>query len=1305
MNHNGATGEGNEIIKCEGENCDVEVNNVGYYIDYGTEATTTTGTGDTAVTKTTYSRLISCPSSDTVCTSVSSPSPNYYIDASSAEPEERTETDSEGEEVNVQYYTKLIYCDTNNKCEPVEEPKPGYYISATPDSTKLLTDALIECSEEPIGCKIITALENTIYINNAEDGMLIQCSDDSTNGCKAFAGTGTADVPVFYMNAATSSLEDEEYSNHIIKCSNTACEKISGIKDGIYLNGNLKGITGSDSTDENQLIKCIDGKCEGLPASIDGSYYLNAGKYTISSSSNSSKSYPLIKCSGSPVACEASEVILGKGNPTDVFYINGDYDLSEPGDKKYLIKCTALDSCEFYGETKEEVVEHYIHGAQSLAADAIIECIIEVIDEDEEIFGATCAFIQTAPVKDNLYINSADKNLIQCYGSTVACGVFKGALGSPEVPSYFINAAADTSEDEFKGFLIKCTGEGTCEEADGIDNGIFINGNFKDSTITTDNPNPNGDTTNRLISCTEDDKCQGVAGTAGSYYVNSGSIIKKSEERKREDSAYKNSLIICPSTKTSPCTPTDGGEDYVYLNGNQDVDSNYLIVCNSGTCISIEGLNADEIDYYINSGHSDSNVLKDSIISCDDSECKVLDLSKKITATVTELFFLNKNYGLDEDNNEKDMVNYLIKCTSSGCIPYGTPNPKDGDVEHYINGAGTDLTDTVIEISFAPLVVDDEDSQGGARKRDEDIIIGTIKLIKADENDIYINSSNGKLIQCDKSKCTNFQSTGTANVPAYYINSSKESDDNYEGLIIKCTNEKCILEEGVKANNVYINANLKDTTDGATENPIKNTASTDTNPLIICSSSACTSTESQTTADKDEYYLNAGEYSDGTNTLKLIKCVNQSSVTCAAEKVELGSASELFYINSNYDPDRDSENYLIKCTSSTECEATKNEKPEVGNEHYVHGSPDTENPLKNAIIECKMEEAGASGSRRKREEGENNEEEEEEDSTNFKATCELLEDAKENNIYINSSDPKQVIRCISTGCTTANNESTDKSSGYYINVDKEETNNLIKCTKEECKIITSDELKEIEGKKVFVNANYLENADKEKPLIKCDNTGACSLDTSNATEEDPEFYINADKDKENKDYDGALNTDIIKCTFNGEESKLKVYCNPKALTAKVGDVFLNSDFEESTNVKQIIKCTSEGCVEAAAYGEEDDSTSRKYFINAGSNDPEDKLQDTLIECSDPAKKCEIKPAKPEGIYINSVTDELIICSDESNGCKATASKPSKDKYQYFLNSSNLEYNPEEYIEYDLIKCFIGKDGKNKCVPESGEDKK
>jgi len=54
----------------------------------------------------------------------------------------------------------------------------------------------------------------------------------------------------------------------------------------------------------------------------------------------------------------------------------------------------------------------------------------------------------------------------------------------------------------------------------------------------------------------------------------------------------------------------------------------------------------------------------------------------------------------------------------------------------------------------------------------------------------------------------------------------------------------------------------------------------------------------------------------------------------------MSSATELFYVNGNYNKDatkkRNTVNYLIQCTSSTECKIYKSSAKEAGKEHFVH---------------------------------------------------------------------------------------------------------------------------------------------------------------------------------------------------------------------------------------------------------------------------------------------------------------------------------------------------------------------------------
>lgn len=158
---------------------------------------------------------------------------------------------------------------------------------------------------------------------------------------------------------------------------------------------------------------------------------------------------------------------------------------------------------------------------------------------------------------------------------------------------------------------------------------------------------------NGFIKCNEN-KCQGIAGKENSYYINSNKIEIQAS------SSYENLLIHCDKDKK--CTLSSGGKNNIYLNGNYEEDKKYLIICNDNKCKTKtgktetgiesggEGDKENTINYYINSGHYDSSPLKDSLIKCDKDKCEVYDISSIVTTGgVEEVFYINKNYGKDDN--------------------------------------------------------------------------------------------------------------------------------------------------------------------------------------------------------------------------------------------------------------------------------------------------------------------------------------------------------------------------------------------------------------------------------------------------------------------------------------------------------------------------------------------------------------------------------------------------------------------------------------------------------------------------------
>jgi len=1140
---------------------------------------------------------------------------------------------------------------------------PAYYVNGDGDGTSSnnYTGLLIKCEGAGKCADYDDGDENKVFINsnykdptitennpnnNGDGKRLIICS---SNKCET-KDSSVSGESNYYLNSGVVNPESSSYASLLIRCRKEgACILANGATNNVYLNGNYKNSSSdSISTDNtNPLIICSSNKCElnETQLSTDGSeYYANAGKYR---DETSQKTYALIICkkdsSATPsLTCNPEIAKIGNGTPNDVFYMNANKSI----DKKYLIQCTSEDSCTIYSNIRaiKDLTEYYVHGGQTKFDDAIITCTISNVNPDRTV-DATCAF-ETNVAENYTYINSSGGNLIQCTkirGTDGGCDAFSGVVGSRSMPAYFINGKGESSDTTYTGLLIKCTGSGLCENFDGTKNGIYVNSNYKNSTMTTDNPNPNGDTSYRLISCnnTGNGKCEGIdnAVTTGyDFYLNTGAVVAIS-------STYTDLLVRCP--QSGPCTVESGGEDNVYLNGNKATDGNKLIYCNNKECTLLDGLAKGTLDeYYVNAGASSESKLSDTLIKCSTSDCALdTTVATKITTTVTELFYINKNF-----SPENDPVNYVIKCSSTeGCVPYGNNKFKEGTVEHYVHGAQTKIGDAIIKVSLS--------STSSKNKRATVANTGpTVELLStAVADDIYLNSYTKKLIQCKNSGCNAYASTGEKDKPVYYVNAEVKTSDTFEKLLIQC--EDTCEEASGKANDVYLNGNFASTTN----------ANGDTvNHLIICANKSCTPTANAVDTNKYEYYVNAGAFNEKPLVDTLIKCSKSSAVSCTtkdvSDLVDGTKVVDTFFLNKNYNEKADT-NYLIQCTKEGGCQPYSSGKEENSHEYYVHGGKTT--PLDDTLIQCEIKNKKAT-------------------CTTDKATT-LVADKQ---IYLNSAHPEQIIRCTtSDGCIAVTSEPTEKQSEYYMNGDDATGKNLIKCSKSDgCQVIT-EEINS-NGNNVFMNANAKETLDTENPLIKC-SKGVCALGASQADTNKPEYYQNSDPT-----YTDPLKNDLILCS----KEKDNITC--KATNAKANDVYLNADYEAKVNKKPLIICTSDaGCVESVTTST---ATNFVYYINAG-HTATDLLTDTLIECGE---ECDSTTANNTDIYINGLEmdhGQLIQCTTEK-GCIPKKSNASVQKKEIYLNASDLKKDTEVTHANDLIICTQEQGNTNtiKCKPSNGE---
>jgi len=1181
------------------------------------------------------SKLIKCEGS--ACAVPETVTAGYYLDGITKDESSK--------------YSKLISCDATGACSP--SSSEGVFVDGSKgtvtEGSPVTYSQIITCSKtdatSPLLCESPTSTTAGVYINGAGDKTIINCSGETVS-CAIEATEGV------YLDASSvvdANAESPTYKN-LITCAKNASNVVECDSDTVTSGAYLDKSTYTAENYKSVIVCTTDG-CTSAEGAA-GAVYLNGGV--------DSAAKPIIKCSAATtcnsdatagVYLDASSVV----DPT-----------AESPSYKNLITCTKNGTA-IQCSSNPGVAGVYLDGSTFTAgangaADtytALITCVAGATASDP----TTCSNSNedVTPADGAIYINKAVTNelenaLIKCTGppakrsTSVTCTTDTGVNGQ-----YYLNYDSTTTTAQ----LIKCTMDEGCQDETVTAAGQYLDG----STF-------NADTYTAIIACTGTDPItcvnNSITPAGGEIIVNSavttgleGALIKCTAPA----AAQRRSDPASPVT----CTKESGDSNGYYMNSGSDKDTNLLIKC-TDKCVS--AVAEATTGYYLDYGSKDGDKFT-KLISC--TEATACDNSLEVV----------KGYYINEDTKAPTTppskrstaaatFSGLITCDeSSKCGLFDTPTA--GFYKNAIPDETNKFTKSLIQCT----------GEG-------DSIACELKDLNesSDANSVFINNDTNKLILCiDKSDkgCIEFPSTGTSTVPAFYVNGGKAGSlapaaarrtetVSYADLLIRCTDAECALAEAGEFK-VYLNANLKGTTDGADTPAATNSDSGDTtNHLIICSEGKCEPTADA--AEDTNYYINGGVDSNATDKTKsaLIKCSSSGTPKCKLSDATLATGvTENFYINANVA--KDAVHYLIKCTSNG-CEPYKKDPSSASGakEYYVHGEPDAENKLTNAVIECTIDTP---------------------------VECKLSESVANLDVYIDSYNVNNIIRCFTEpGCISVLNSSTSTTSAYYVS--KEEGGSLIKCYNDTgCVDVTQDELKAVQGKKVFLNANYGENADAENHLIKCDAEGTCALASSSAQADKPEYYVNADTKSDGSDYDGATKTEIIKCVADAEEEN-KITCDTNLITKK-NDVFINSNFEEAdSDKKQIIKCTSEDCVEEAAFAE-DETATIVYYVNAGATNSE-KLQDTLIKCANSNSACEPAQAEPKDIYINALDKQLIICKDASTGCKAVPSTATADKYQYFLNSSDLKSDDNQAVKADLIKCSPNDDGNIICEPADGEEK-
>ncbi|OUM56338.1 hypothetical protein PIROE2DRAFT_19087, partial [Piromyces sp. E2] len=294
--------------------------------------------------------------------------------------------------------------------------------------------------------------------------------------------------------------------------------------------------------------------------------------------------------------------------------------------------------------------------------------------------------------------------------------------------------------------------------------------------------------------------------------------------------------------------------------------------------------------------------------------------------------------------------------------------------------------------------------------------------------------------------------------------------------------------------------------------------------------------------------------------------------------------------------------------------------------------------------------------------------------------------AGKSDTYIDAGDASQIVYCTGDECLYFSTKPSENNSEYYARLSTG-INELIECDfnstvakKSTCKLEKTNA-----PKPNFVYKNYLfgrEGGDDTNPLIICDSTSKCIPSTATIDGENNSYYINSDLQSVEK----KLNGDIIECSEESAECQI--------LPGSHAEVYLNANFNSSTNNKQVIICKEVvGCLE---YKTNSTTTDFRYYINAGSK-TKNSLEDTLIECKD---TCQVLPANDSEIYVNEFDPSKTIQCYQNKGCVSVDSKANETKNEIFLNSSDLNSDNEKVLEKDLIKCK-NTEGIIECKAENG----
>jgi len=1030
--------------------------------------------------------------------------PGYYVDGYSA--------------ISENAYVRLIKCNNDvESCEVINNPIAGQYINAIPNKDDYLKEALIKCEgTTEITCQVIDADVNNVYINN-DNSNLIKCF---STGCSNYQEEWNDDKPKYYVNSAISA--NPNYEKLLIKCNYTnKCKEENSIENGVYINSNFGTDSDTDYDPKNQLIVCkkngdTNKECILKEVEIGNGnhaiYYKNYGEYI-----DNSNVHALIKCTeNSGTSCTPFMVTVGNGNPSDVFYINANNNI----DGKYLIQCISVESCNVYSNLNSivDVDEYYIHGdpISGSYTDTIIKCTITST-------GTTCLYLNEV-MANQIYINSADGNLIRCNESNQCLASTDIGISTQEIPSYFINAKG-ISVNGVNKLLIHCLGSGTCKEYVPAGSGYYFN---KDNTAiacikdqecveTTDH--------NYITDTCNDEHLGLIVKEAGKdLYLCSSVDIDKSSSGvyitrvsnnnfpgtptkgliSIEYNSLKNTLIKADTNANDPCTK-DGqiilkDESYYYCT-NVTIHETYE---SDGVTLN------NELTRYESQPISLNSVGSTFVINFG-SEYKVVHIEEngKTTINYDKGYYLDRSGrtikyikgSLDDDGNEiietidpnSNMNTKVIQCNGESCTSITVE-----DKDFYENSERK-----YVDESSATIQCNQNSNNAAANQ----YIECTIK--KSIASGYYTNAQK-ELIHCSEEGCTTTEPKDfeeIANViPKYYMNGNSRNDASHPIIICKYSMEDEEENRGCRVGKpfreVFLDYDLTDQQDYPITftNVFVNSGAVMS--LISCDIVLRGSTEDQASyqcnliqAEEYSYYITSESEAfseDESPKASLIECTTSAdAVISSCKEYEKGKLGPSYYINAQQ------MKKIIGCQKGG-CIS------KFGVNYYIEGCSRTAEDINNGMkVNC------------------------------YESVSELI-DCSGNN---SSSSSK---------CKTT----VGNRREFYIKGDGE---GLIRCENDTCEEIEGNE------QEVFMNGSSKEKGVKPIIIYEDEKWRSQTVLTNNA------LYLNGNRGRNEK---GACKYSFIHCTGPTECSEISGESGKKYINVESAVVF-TCDTEEVEEEKKL----------------------------------------------------------------------------------------------------------------------------------------